>query len=149
MAEALSVPQPSPAAPHPNPVASASAPRYALHPRAAWRQVGGEIFVITGDRAFHRLATPTAVGLLRQLAQEPKAGWQLASELVQNYRVDLATAQADVALFVQALVERQIAVVVADADAAPQQLGPAGSLQGSQLPLPTAQTETQLPSTPR
>ncbi len=80
-----------------------------IHPRAAWRNVGGEVFVITGDRAFHRLAAPTAVDLIKRLAAAPATVSELAELLVRDYQVDAATACLDVTTFVDTLLAKQIA----------------------------------------
>ena len=86
--------------------------QFRLHPRAAWRSVGGELFVITEDRAFHRVAAPTAVDLVRRLAQSAATPAELADQLVRDYQVDAATAQRDVATFVDALLHKHIAIAV-------------------------------------
>ncbi len=107
------MPQPKPASADPNtlPQSATAAGQVAVcvHPRAAWRNVGGEVFVITGDRAFHRLAAPTAVDLLKRLALAPATVGELADQLVRDYQVDTATAQRDVTAFVEALIAKQIA----------------------------------------
>lgn len=88
---------------------AAAAPAVRIHPRAAWRNVGGEVFVITGDRAFHRLAAPTAVDLIKRLAAAPATVSELAELLVRDYQVDAATARQDVTTFVGTLLAKQIA----------------------------------------
>ena len=86
--------------------------RYCLHPQAAHRKVAGEVFIVTGDRAFHRLQTVTAVDLFDSLAQSA-AGMsadELTALLLQRYDVSETTARADVATFLQTLLARQLAV---------------------------------------
>lgn len=109
-------PQPDTSTPTPRDAApSGQAPaRYALHPNAAWRDVGGEVFVITDDRAFHRLRTATAADLLRALAAgtgEPEA---LVSTLTAKYQVDVVAARADVDRFLATLVAKRIAVATTE-----------------------------------
>lgn len=84
--------------------------RFALHPQAAWRDVGGEVFVITDDRGFHRLRTPTASDLLRALAAGTGDPAALAAALTAKYQVDFGTARADVDAFLATLVAKRIAV---------------------------------------
>ncbi len=86
--------------------------RYRLHPQAAHRKVAGEVFVVTGDRAFHRLQTATAVELFAALADAPEGASadELVQRLLTTYEVSEATARADVALFLDTLVTRQLAV---------------------------------------
>ncbi|MBM4344763.1 MAG: PqqD family protein [Deltaproteobacteria bacterium] len=95
-----------------DPPAGVAGPWLRLHPRAAWRSVGGEIFVITADRAFHRVAVPTAVDLIEQLAAAPARVDALADRLVRDYEVDRATALRDVVTFAECLVAKHIAVPV-------------------------------------
>lgn len=94
----------------PEPLAPVAAPRYALLPSAAYREVAGEIFVITADRAFHRLQAESAVLLFRLLAAEPRSAEELQAALVANFDVDVATAHHDIAQFLLILEQRQIAV---------------------------------------
>lgn len=90
--------------------ALAGTPNCQLHPFAAWRDVAGEIFVITEDRAFHRLAAPTATDLLRAIAAGRGDPRQLTDLLVGRYQVEADRAAADVAAFVATLIAKKIAV---------------------------------------
>ena len=93
---------------------TATAPiRYHLHPQAAHRKVAGEIFVVTGDRAFHRLHAATAVELFDALSQA-KAGAsveELTRLLVQQYAVSEPQAREDVTAFLATLLERRLAEI--------------------------------------
>ena len=93
-----------------SPAPPASVQCYALHPQAAWRTVGSEVFVVTHDRAFHRLREPSAVDLMRAIAAGQVREPELVALLLRNYAVDAATAAADVSQFLHILTERHIAV---------------------------------------
>ncbi len=86
--------------------------RYRLHPQAAHRKVGGEVFVVTGDRAFHRLHTATAIELFDALAitDDGVSAEELTALLRRDYDVSDALAQKDVAEFLDLLLSRQLAV---------------------------------------
>lgn len=89
--------------------------RYRLHPQAAHRLVGGEVFIVTGDRRFHRLKARTAVDLFSQLAKAAESGCdaaQLVDLLVGRYNVAAAQAAADVNQFISDLVQREIAIAI-------------------------------------
>ena len=88
--------------------------RYRLHPQAAHRKVAGEVFVVTGDRAFHRMQTTTAIALFDALGQAEAGAspGELVAALCQQFDVTKATAENDVADFIATLVTRQLAVPV-------------------------------------
>jgi hypothetical protein len=88
-----------------------------LHPQASYREVGGEVFVVTVDRSFHRLAVPTAVDLFRLVAGGGAHRQALIDHLTTHYEVSDGRAAADVDAFVETLTARQIAV--SEASAAP------------------------------
>lgn len=88
--------------------------KYSVHPRAAHRQVAGEVFVITEDRAFHRLATPTAVDLFQALVRGPATQQELVDLLSRRYQVQPDQAQADVTSFLRSLVDRRVLVASGD-----------------------------------
>ncbi len=101
------------------PVSNATLPsdgtgeRFRLHPQAAHRLVGGEVFIVTGDRRFHRLQSRTAVDLFNQLVKAAQSGaeqTQLVDLIVGRYDVAAAEAEADVAQFIRDLVQRDIAI---------------------------------------
>ena len=92
--------------------------RYAVHPLAAHRTVGGEIFVVTDDRAFHRISTPTAVDLFKALGTAGARRDDLVALLVGRYRVQAEQAGADVDEFLASLVGKRVAVRL---DAAPDE----------------------------
>ena len=87
-----------------------------LHPQASYREVGGEVFVVTADRSFHRLAVPTAVDLFRLVARGAVSRDSLVDHLTCHYDVTAARAAADVDAFVETLVARQIAVAATGAE---------------------------------
>ncbi len=83
---------------------------YELHPRAAVRIVAGEAFLVTDDRSFHHASVPTAIDLLEALREGPRTAEELTALLVARYRIDQATAEADLERFMSLLVERLVAV---------------------------------------
>ncbi len=88
--------------------------RYRLHPQAAHRKVAGEVFVVTGDRAFHRMQTATAIALFDALGQAEAGATaaELVAALRQQFDVNKVMAENDVADFIETLVTRQLAVPV-------------------------------------
>ncbi len=86
--------------------------RYRLHPQAAHRKVAGEVFVVTGDRAFHRMQNATAVDLFDALAcaDAGATAEELTALLLHTYDVPEHEARADVAAFLETLLARQLAV---------------------------------------
>ncbi len=88
--------------------------RYCINPDSAWRQIGAAVFVYSADGAFHRLRTPTAVDLFGALVERPCEIAELTDLLVARYQVEPERACADATAFVGALVERKVAVEVAD-----------------------------------
>lgn len=89
---------------------------YAVHPQAAHRAVGGEIFIVTADRAFHRLSVPSAIDLFEAIVHGQGRRDELVGLLVDRYRVGAQQADQDIATFLQTLVDRQVLV---RAEAAP------------------------------
>ncbi len=83
---------------------------WSLKPTAAHRLVGGEYFVVTGDRAFHHIHVPSAVTLFRELTAGPCTSGALVSALVHEFDVAEDVAAQDVQVFVATLVDRQLAV---------------------------------------
>lgn len=86
--------------------------RYVLHPQAAHRSVGGEVYIVTEDRAFHRLSTATAIDLFMALASGPSTRDDLVTLLCQRFQVSHDRAQQDVDTFLQTLVDRHVAQCV-------------------------------------
>ena len=82
--------------------------RFRVHPQAAHRRVGGEYFVVTGDRAFHRLRLTTAVDLFEAIATRPQSRSDLVALLCSRYRVEADVAGRDLDAFLTDLVDRQL-----------------------------------------
>ena len=82
--------------------------KYQLNPDAAFREVAGEVFVVTADRALHQFTNATATTVFRTLRAGPATVGTLATELGRHYEVDYDRALTDVTSFVATLVERQI-----------------------------------------
>ncbi len=89
--------------------------RYAVHPQASHRAVGGEIFIVTRDRAFHRLSVPSAVDTFLAIAQGNARRADLEAQVVARYQVSAQQAHVDVGLFLQSLLDKQVIVVAEDA----------------------------------
>lgn len=85
-----------------------TAVRYRVHPLAAHRCVGGEVFVVTDDRAFHRLLPGTAVDVFEAIAAGTADAVALAGLVAARYDVGLARALADILLFLDELVVRRV-----------------------------------------
>jgi len=82
--------------------------RFAVHPRAAWRKVAGEYFVVTPDRSFHRLTTATAVSVFAALTAAPATQHELVAEVVRQFEVTPAQAESDLRDFLATLLQRQL-----------------------------------------
>jgi hypothetical protein len=81
---------------------------FRVHPQAAHRHVAGEIFVVTDDRAFHRIRVRTAVEVFLSLATGPKSRDYLVSVLCQRFQVEAAQAARDLDVFLADMVERRL-----------------------------------------
>jgi len=84
--------------------------RYTLHPQLAHRAVGPEVFLITDDRAFHRLSSSTAVELFEKLKQGACRRDELVAMLTDRYEVSPEHAARDIDAFLQVLLERLVIV---------------------------------------
>lgn len=82
--------------------------RYQLHPNAAFRQVAGEVFIVTADRAMHQFTTPTALAVFHSMQKTPATVDEIALSLSQGFEVSVEQAAKDVASFIETLVDRQI-----------------------------------------
>lgn len=80
-----------------------------LHPRAAWRTVAGEVFVVTDDRAFHRLAVPSATAIFAALEQGPTDLDAIVAQLCERFEVEAGVARREADRFVRTLLDRGIA----------------------------------------
>lgn len=87
--------------------------RYRLRDDAARREVGGEFFIVTADRAMHRIAAQSGVSVLRLLAERPHSVAELTAALAPRFDADMATIRTDVETFVATLQARGIALEVA------------------------------------
>ncbi len=88
--------------------------RYALHPQLAHRAVGPEVFLVTDDRAFHRLSSSTSVELFEKMKQGKCRRDELVATLTERYEVSPERAAEDVDAFLQMLLERLVIVSLAD-----------------------------------
>lgn len=85
---------------------------YSIRPDVAYREVAGEIFLVSDDRAFHHVHLPTAVDTVVALREGPKTEDTLVSLLTMRFDVDERTAREDLSVFLKLLVERNVARVV-------------------------------------
>jgi hypothetical protein len=85
--------------------------RYRVHPQAAHRRVGGEFFVVTSDRAFHRLRLSTAVDVFAAMVAAPSTHAELVALLCQRYQVDAEAAGRDLTAYLQDLLAKQLICV--------------------------------------
>ena len=83
-------------------------PRYRVHPHAAHRCVGGEIFVVTDDRAFHRLLPGTAVDVFQAVVAGTTDAMALAKLIAERYEVAGDRAATDIRSFLDDLVSRRV-----------------------------------------
>jgi len=81
-----------------------------VNPEAAFREVGGEIFVVTADRTFHHLGPATSVEIFKFCRACARSEAEIVGRIVALFDVDEATAAMDVQRFVTQLVERDVFV---------------------------------------
>jgi hypothetical protein len=80
------------------------------HPECAAQRVGEEIVVLTpGDSKLHTL--DGVGGRIFELSDGSRPVSEIALRLVEEYEVDLETAEADAATFVASLVDRKVLVL--------------------------------------
>lgn len=89
---------------------------YRVHPLASHRVVGGEVFIVTADRAFHRLSVPTAVDAFLEIAKGTVRRAELDALIVARYRVSTQQAHEDVGAFLQSLLDKQVIVATETED---------------------------------
>ncbi|GEM_PF-2995880 len=81
---------------------------YQLKPSAAIREVAGEIFVVTEDRAFHHAHVPTAIDALAALRESSRTLDELVELIAGRYNVEPDQARADLTDFLATLEQRRI-----------------------------------------
>ena len=82
--------------------------KYKLPDNVAWRIVDGEVFAITADGTLHSIANDTGLAIWDLLAAGPVNVNAVAQAIVQQFEVDLKTAAADAAEFLDLLVEKGV-----------------------------------------
>tara|TARA_B100001094_G_scaffold303930_1_gene332437 strand:+ start:153 stop:431 length:279 start_codon:yes stop_codon:yes gene_type:complete len=82
-----------------------------FNPEAAFRELAGELFIVTPDRALHHIALPSAVEIVKALRAGPVDQRTIVTQLVDRFEVTEARATTDVATFLQTLVEANIACI--------------------------------------
>ncbi len=93
--------------------------RLALHPAVAWRPVAGEIFLVTPDRAMHRVASPTGAAIVKALAGPGVERGDLIVQLTQRFTGHPSAIAADVDAFLASLTAAGILRTVPAAPHAP------------------------------
>ncbi|GMV43135.1 MAG: hypothetical protein AMXMBFR64_48510 [Myxococcales bacterium] len=83
---------------------------YAIHPQVAFREVEGEMFIVTPDNRFHNLVDPVSVSIWRACDGTPRTEADLTAMVVATFRVDEATARADLAAFLANAVKLHLLV---------------------------------------
>lgn len=107
--------------------------RFAVHPRAAWRKVAGEYFVVTPDRSFHRLTTATAVSIFAALTAAPATERELVAEVVRQFEVTPAQAETDLRDFLATLLQRQLVTPLQAPSQAQDAHPPTQAVAGGQI----------------
>jgi hypothetical protein len=86
------------------PPEAAAMPRYTVHKHVAWREIDGEVFLVTPDSRLHDIR-PGSGHLIFQAIQAGGDEERAADLLVERFEVGREQARADVAAFVAKLVE--------------------------------------------
>lgn len=74
----------------------------------AFRVVSGEGFLVTADRAMHRVAAPSGVAILEALAARPHSRKELYIALASRFRGDPEQIARDTDVFLTRLVARGV-----------------------------------------
>lgn len=85
-------------------------PRYAVHPQVAFREVEGEVFIVSPDNRFHNLVDPVSVAVWRACDEEPRGEDALVALVTGRFRVDEATARADLRAFLDDALAKSLLV---------------------------------------
>lgn len=84
--------------------------RYAVHPQVAFREVEGEMFIVTPDNRFHNLVDPVSVAIWRACDAAPCTEDDLVDVVTSTFRVDEAAARADLDAFLADAVLKDLLV---------------------------------------
>jgi len=90
------------------------APAYSIAPDVAWRIVGGEVFAVTIDGLSHDIDRPSGVAIWQLLDAGPATLDQVVAMLVEQFKVDSATARTDAAEFLSDLQKKSLVSVSAE-----------------------------------
>lgn len=84
--------------------------RYAVHPQVAFREVEGEMFIVTPDNRFHNLVDPVAVAIWRTCDGGPSTEDELVAVVTSSFQVDETAARADLQTFLADAVQKNLLV---------------------------------------
>lgn len=84
--------------------------RYAIHPQVAFREVEGEVFIVTPDNRFHNLVDPVSVAVWRACDEEACDEDALVALVTTRFRVDADTARSDLRTFLEDAVQKALLV---------------------------------------
>jgi hypothetical protein len=88
------------------------APRYGVHPRAAFREVDGELFIVTPDNHFHNLADPVATAIWAACDEAPRTEDELLATVTRRFEVDPEVARADLRAFLADALAKDLMVTL-------------------------------------
>ncbi len=89
---------------------------YQIAQGIAFRLVGGEAFIVTPNRAMHRVRSKSGVTILAELRSGPQTRDALVASMRAQFRGDSETITATVDAFVAQLVAQEIITVSQDAE---------------------------------
>ena len=90
--------------------------KWAQNPALAWREIDGEIVIISPEDSVVHELNSTATFLWKQIDGE-RGAIQLAGMLAREFEVDLETAQADTSELLAFLHQRRLLVAASNGDA--------------------------------
>ena len=87
---------------------------YVISSDVAWREVAGELFIITPDGLLHGISSKAGPFIWRQIEQGSQRNEVLAA-LCDKFEVDAATAAKDLDEFLDSMVEKGLLSAQTDA----------------------------------
>lgn len=81
-----------------------------MHERVAYREVGGQAFLVTTDRAMHRVRAASGVAIVKALREGPLTLAELTRRMQSAFRGDPDEIAATTAAFVAQLAGKGIVV---------------------------------------
>ena len=74
---------------------------YSIHPQAAFREIEGEVFIVTPDNHFHNLSDPVAAAIWRACDERPRTMDELVVLITERFDVTEQTAREDLEAFLR------------------------------------------------